>query len=134
MCKERKDESLFYFQHSHNRYSSRCKNCNTKRANKRLYDLPKEKRQAVWRKYIKVSNDKNPDHVAARSAVARAVRKGVLQKPDSCESASIECKGALQAHHDDYSKPLDVRWLCHRHHRMTHYLHAYVIPVVLKEN
>jgi hypothetical protein len=24
------------------------------------------------------------------------------------------------AHHDDYSKPLDVRWFCPRHHREEH--------------
>lgn len=27
---------------------------------------------------------------------------------------------ASQAHHDDYDKPLEVRWLCFMHHRMEH--------------
>nr|DAD85891.1 MAG TPA: hypothetical protein [Siphoviridae sp. ctGdK3] len=26
----------------------------------------------------------------------------------------------LEAHHDDYSKPLQVRWLCRRHHKQLH--------------
>lgn len=25
-----------------------------------------------------------------------------------------------QAHHEDYARPLDVRWLCFKHHRETH--------------
>ena len=26
----------------------------------------------------------------------------------------------VQAHHDDYSQPLDIRWLCRKHHREHH--------------
>lgn len=26
----------------------------------------------------------------------------------------------VDAHHDDYSKPLEVRWLCRLHHRQHH--------------
>jgi ribosomal protein S27AE len=51
----------------------------------------------------------------AHSAVARAIRFGTLVR-QPCES----CNNATSvAHHDDYDKPLDVRWLCqacHKHH------------------
>lgn len=30
------------------------------------------------------------------------------------------CGKKAEAHHDDYSKPLDVRWLCKRHHSEVH--------------
>jgi hypothetical protein len=36
--------------------------------------------------------------------------------PAPCET----CGKKAEAHHDDYSKPLEVRWLCRKHHRMWH--------------
>ena len=33
------------------------------------------------------------------------------------------CGEKAEAHHDNYSKPLDVRWLCFKHHREHHKTH-----------
>lgn len=38
-------------------------------------------------------------------------------KRQRCEICS---KWPADAHHDDYSKPLEVRWLCRSHHRQHH--------------
>jgi len=51
----------------------------------------------------------------ARWATRYAIKTGRLV-PGPCEMAGLECHGKIEAHHDDYRKPLDVRWFCRRHH------------------
>lgn len=55
----------------------------------------------------------NPLKYKARTAVSNALRSGRLLK-GSCEVCG---SAQVQAHHHDYAKPLDVRWLCFVHHR-----------------
>lgn len=54
----------------------------------------------------------NPEKVKARRVLLQAIRRGKISR-GACEV----CGNLGQAHHDDYSKPFDVRWLCFRHHR-----------------
>jgi hypothetical protein len=57
----------------------------------------------------------NPEKHRARNAVARALKAGKLERqPCVCGSTQVE------AHHDNYSKPLDVRWLCPACHGLEH--------------
>ncbi len=52
----------------------------------------------------------------ANGMVAQAVRAGTLIKKQ-CQ----ECgKPKVEAHHEDYLKPLDVVWLCRKHHNKRH--------------
>jgi len=53
----------------------------------------------------------------ARSLAHYQRRKGKL-KPEPCE---VCASNQVQMHHDDYAKPLDVRWLCYLHHRELHH-------------
>jgi len=57
---------------------------------------------------------RSPEKQKARKAVQTAVRRGLLVKPEECSSCGT--RGRIEAHHADYSKPLDVEWLCHRCH------------------
>lgn len=52
----------------------------------------------------------------ARWQVQRAIEAGRLVKApcEVCGSSKV------QAHHDDYAEPLDVRWLCRKHHDEHH--------------
>lgn len=61
---------------------------------------------------------KNPLRYKATSAVGNALRDKRLFRPSNCESCNADCKP--QGHHDDYLKPLSVRWLCTRCHADFH--------------
>jgi hypothetical protein len=58
------------------------------------------------------------DRDAARAQLNRAVRRGILQRPTTCEACGRS--GKITAHHPDYSKPLDVEWLCYECHGIQH--------------
>ena len=59
----------------------------------------------------------NPKKASARMILRRAVLKGQIT-PMPCEvCGKVE---NVQAHHDNYNKPLDVIWLCPKHHRWIH--------------
>ena len=59
----------------------------------------------------------------ARQQTKNALRRGDIT-PQPCEKCGV---AKAEAHHDDYTKPLDVRWLCRRHHR-EHHAAAKVTP------
>lgn len=57
--------------------------------------------------------------VLAHYAIRAAIRNGEITKPVYCSS----CKSTIlkiQGHHEDYSNPLDVIWLCHSCHVKLH--------------
>lgn len=67
----------------------------------------------------------NPEQKRRSNARAYAnvyLRRGKLKRLP-CEV----CGAWAQMHHDDYSKPLEVRWLCRRHHG---HHHAVIAPMI----
>lgn len=54
----------------------------------------------------------------AKNDLNNAIKYGRIQKPRSCSNCNVEC--SPHGHHDDYSKPLDVRWLCAKCHTDFH--------------
>lgn|SRR3990167_3905961 len=65
-----------------------------------------------WRK-------KNPEKQKAHVKLNYAIRTGKIIK-----SPCVECGDAyrIQGHHPDYSKPLEVIWVCSIHHKDLHQL------------
>lgn len=65
------------------------------------------------RRYEEHYPEKRTAHIAARNAIRD---KRLLKQP--CEVCG---EPKTEAHHDDYSKPLEVRWLCKKHHMEHHW-------------
>lgn len=66
-----------------------------------------------WRKY----RNKFPERIIANAVISGAIRRGKIKK-----LPCIECgkKDYVHAHHEDYSKPLAIIWLCPIHHKAYH--------------
>lgn len=66
-------------------------------------------------------NEGNQEKLKARQTVRNAVRRGRMQKPDRCEGCGEPTPDRqLHGHHQDYSKPLEVEWLCPECHSAKH--------------
>ena len=63
----------------------------------------------------------DPAKAAARRIYRTAVLTGRLSKPSSCSDCGrVLPLPRIQGHHEDYSKPLDVVWVCQRCHGIRH--------------
>ena len=143
LCGKFKPKSHFY-----NGVTSRCKNCHkanvkkVRESNKDYYleyDRARSLRpdrvlaRKLYHKRMKLDPDyisrnkiarirwaeRNKEKRQANIAVSNAVRDGRLKRPLICQvCCKTKCK--IQAHHDNYSKPLNVRWLCIKCHSAHH--------------
>ena len=88
-----------------------CNICNTERARK--YRSTKKGMETILKAVFK-STKKHRDKKNARTLLNYHLKQGKVVKPKCCE----KCKKRkpLQAHHCDYTKPLDVLWVCNLCH------------------
>jgi hypothetical protein len=140
LCSRTSEETRFY-----NRVFSRCAECHAKcvrqnRAEKleyyRAYDakrfLEQPQRRERNEAYNKSSRGKevkkgniqkwqslNQTKRKAHISVNNAVRDGVLEKPLACQVCG-STERRIHGHHEDYSKPLEVIWVCPPCHREFH--------------
>jgi len=70
----------------------------------------------IKKKCIDNYNSKFPEKMIARRMVSNGIRDGKITK----KPCSICGDKKSQAHHDDYSKPLDIVFLCDIHHKERH--------------
>lgn len=76
-------------------------------------------RRAANRIAVKIWSENNPEAVAARRALHRAVAKGIVTPAPSCQVLNCT-ETRIDGHHHNYSRPTQVLWLCRAHHRQLH--------------
>jgi len=90
------------------------RNPKQKQLGNRAY-LRTEKGKLAIRRKIKRFREAHPDRATAYQAVQTATRNGSLIR-ESCVCGNTK----VHAHHKDYSKPLEVEWLCQPCHSNKH--------------
>jgi len=119
-CNEEKSlKTAFWKRKNGSRFYTHCKMC--KRIASREGDkaYQKRKRAADPKKKIKETREyerKHPEILSAYRKVNAAIFSGKLKK-QPCVKCGIE---PAHAHHEDYSKPLEVIWLCPSDHKKRH--------------
>src|SRR5690606_6491213 len=102
-----------YFRSGTPKRAARCPDCTRKAQRKRF---EKEENRRRNNDTVKRSHERYPERYRARHLAYRARRSGKLV-PEPCEVCG---RTDVHAHHTDYSKPLDVVWLCPVHHGEAH--------------
>lgn len=73
-------------------------------------------RKSARTKCSKDMRAKYPEKYRARQLVNIAIKIGRIMRQPCGVCASVRS----EAHHDDYSKPYEIRWLCRQHHNEHH--------------
>lgn len=62
----------------------------------------------------------NPEKTKCHSILRYALKINTITKPNKCSNFNCNNTNNLEGHHPDYSKPLEVMWLCVSCHHILH--------------
>jgi hypothetical protein len=122
-CGLNKEEKLFYrHRESRDGLLHICKLCKRKYEKSRhsapskfIYEQKRSKmpsRKSKQIEYQRVTRKRFPKKWYCRKKVQLALYHGVLVRGVCLVCGDVK----TEAHHDDYRKPLDVKWFCRKHH------------------
>jgi len=134
VCMEILPESYFYkSKRTWNGITNECKKCHSEVS---LRTRDKVNARKLSREHMRRARINNPDKFRVREKLAarnkpknaktearnilnQAIKSGKIIKPTNCsECGKIK---RITAHHHDYSKPLEVKWLCYECHGKEHW-------------
>jgi len=84
----------------------------------RMREENPEKFDRIFHGIRKRYRETHKEKSIAEGKLNDAIRYGKIKKPETCSICGIKCNP--QGHHFDYSKPLDVIWVCVKCHAEIH--------------
>lgn len=94
------------------------------RRRKRERDQERRARMPEKQRENQRANRRKPElrrHHNARRSLCRALQQGRIVRPPTCSACGAG--GRIEGHHHDYSRALDVEWLCSSCHAKRHRKH-----------
>lgn len=137
-CGILKEESQYRLFKKYDKYvrRSRCLECESSYYRSREYREKANEKNSRYRAegrvrhrdsaHFRLRQERYPEKSRASQLVNQAIKKGELIRPLSCDQCGVipqsmrGGRSGIQAHHEDYSRPLDVMWLCHSCHISVH--------------
>lgn len=101
-----------------------CKSCRAiyeqtpQRREARLRYIGGQQGRETDRRYRQRCRQSNPGKKKAHNIVSGAIRRGKLRRSVFCEVCGLPAE--TEGHHADYSKPLEINWLCRKCHKKTY--------------
>lgn len=92
----------------------RFRHCKKRKRSFKRY-MKSKKGRAARRRAVEAWIARNPDKRLAQLEMKKAIKSGALQRQPCAVCGHVVTDG----HHQDYSRPLDVIWLCKAHHGHT---------------
>ena len=78
------------------------------------------------RRHVAKHRERYPEQAEVNRLFSAQIRAGRIVRPDTCKKCGQTPprnrlgRSNIQGHHDDYSKPFEVRWLCQSCHIRLH--------------
>lgn len=103
---------------NHDKIVARRKTPQAREKMRLLVNLWNERNPEKVRETRKRTKKKYRERTRGQLMIMNEIRRGRLVRPDKCEKCIKVCKP--DGHHTDYSKPLEVQWLCKTCHAHQH--------------
>jgi hypothetical protein len=89
------------------------------RARRKISPLSTEYARQLKQSYM----TRYPKRFAAQRLFSNRLQQGKIER-GPCAISNEMCSGKIEGHHCDYNKPLEVVWLCKKHHGAWHRVFA----------